>query len=206
MLGYAWKTLGWFLAGVAVALGFLLVPLQVAGERKKLDHTLADIAQARKDIRALETEFQTRANLAQLDQWNSDTLRLVAPAAAQFVANEAGLAAIDVRQSGGMQTASFVPSAPVSETQAAAAAPVVTPAPQPAVAVVPATAAKPIRTVAVISNVRGPSLADAVTAVKAVAVTRAKAQAVAMLDRQLLSDSTVGDLLSGARAEGGSRR
>jgi hypothetical protein len=200
MLGYAWKTLGWFFMSVAVALGFLLVPLQVAGERKKLDHTLADIAQARKDIRALETEFQTRANLAQLDQWNSDTLRLVAPAAAQYVSNEAGLAAIDVRQSGGMQAASFVPSAPVSETTQAVAvvAPVVTAA--------PVVAEKPIRAVAVISNVRGPSLAEAVVAVKAVAVTRAKAQAVAMLDRQLLSDSTVGDLLSGARAEGRSRR
>ena len=62
MLGYAWKTLGWFLAIVAVALGFLLVPLQVAAERKKLDRTVSQIADAQRDIRALETEFDTRAS------------------------------------------------------------------------------------------------------------------------------------------------
>jgi len=196
MLGLAWKTLGWFLAGVAVALGFLLVPLQVAAERKKLDRTVADIAQAHRDIRALETEFETRANLAQLDQWNNDTLRLVAPGAGQFVADEAALAAIDVRQPGaaGIQTASFVPAPPVSEplatpvpaqVETAAAAPVRTPAPAPAVATAPAKRA-PVA---------------AIAAVKPSPAKRAKAQAVAMLDRKLLSDSTVGDLLSSARAE-----
>ncbi|MDF0489120.1 hypothetical protein PX554_13335 [Sphingomonas sp. H39-1-10] len=195
MLGLAWKTLGWFLAGVAVALGFLLVPLQVAAERKKLDRTVADIAQARRDIRALETEFETRANLAQLDQWNNDTLRLVAPGAGQFVADEAALAAIDVRQPGtaGIQTASFVPSPPVSESLAAAApAQAETVAPKP----VAAPAAAPAK----------PAPVVAVAAVKQPAVKRAKAQAVAMLDRKLLSDSTVGDLLSSARAESRSAR
>ena len=189
MLGLAWKTLGWFLAGVAVALGFLLVPLQVAAERKKLDHTVADIAQARRDIRALETEFETRANLAQLDQWNNDTLRLVAPGAGQFVTDEAALAAIDVRQPGaaGVQTASFVPSPPVSESLAAAAT------------VQPATVpAAPAPAPAVVAPVK-PVLATA--AVKPSATKRAKAQAVAMLDRKLLSDSTIGDLLSSARRE-----
>lgn len=194
MLGLAWKTLGWFLAGVAVALGFLLVPLQVAAERKKLDHTVADIAQAKRDIRALETEFETRANLAQLDQWNNDTLRLVAPGAGQFVADEAALASIDVRQPGaaGVQTASFVPSGPMSESLAAAASAQVAEAavqhpaqPQPKPQAAVATAAVTVK--------------DAV-------VKRAKAQAVAMLDRQLLSDSTVGDLLSRARSEARSHR
>jgi len=189
MLGLAWKTLGWFLAGVAVALGFLLVPLQVAAERKKLDHTVADIAQARRDIRALETEFETRANLAQLDQWNNDTLRLVAPGAGQFVTDEAALAAIDVRQPGaaGVQTASFVPSPPVSESLAAAAT--VQPATVPAAPAPAPAAVAPVK----------PVLAAA--AVKPSATKRAKAQAVAMLDRKLLSDSTIGDLLSSARRE-----
>ena len=94
MLGLAGKSLGWFLAGVAVALGFLLVPLQVAAERKKLDRTAAEIIRAKRDIRALETEFDTRANLAQLDKWNAETLGLVAPAADQFVADESALASI----------------------------------------------------------------------------------------------------------------
>ncbi len=64
MLAYAWKSPGWFLAGAAVALGFLLVPLQVAAERKKLDRTVTDIAQAQREIRALaETEFDTAPTL-----------------------------------------------------------------------------------------------------------------------------------------------
>lgn len=198
MLGYAWKTMGWFLAGVAVALGFLLVPLQVAAERKKLDHTVADIAQARRDIRALETEFETRANLAQLDQWNNDTLRLVAPGAGQFVADEAALASIDVHHQGGadIQTASFVPAPPMSETLAEAAqvqVAMVAPEPhaQPAVAV---------------KTKAAPTLATAVAKVKDIDVKRVKVQAVAMLDRKLLSDSTVGDLLSSARREARSGR
>ncbi|AOH84554.1 hypothetical protein AWL63_11820 [Sphingomonas panacis] len=192
MLGLAWKTLGWFLAGVAVALGFLLVPLQVAAERKKLDRTVADIVQARRDIRALETEFETRANLAQLDQWNNDTLRLVAPGAGQFVADEAALAAIDVRQPGtaDIQTASFVPAPPVTDSPAAA-----TPAQ------VETAAVAPVRTPAPVATPAKPTPVAAVAAVKPTTAKRAKAQAVAMLDRKLLSDSTVGDLLSSARAE-----
>ena len=114
MLGLAWKSLGWFLAGVAVALGFLLVPLQVAAERKKLDRTAAEIARAKRDIRALETEFDTRASLAQLDKWNAESLGMVAPAADQFVADEAALASIEPTAAGsGPQMASFVPAAPV---------------------------------------------------------------------------------------------
>ncbi|RZF64556.1 hypothetical protein EWE75_10320 [Sphingomonas populi] len=192
MLGLAWKTLGWFLAGVAVALGFLLVPLQVAAERKKLDHTVADIAQAHRDIRALETEFETRANLAQLDQWNNDTLRLVAPGAGQFVADEAALAAIDVHQPGtaDIQTASFVPAPPVTESPAAAAP-----------AQVETAAVTPVRAPAPVAAPAKPAPVAAVAAVKPTTAKRAKAQAVAMLDRKLLSDSTVGDLLSSARAE-----
>jgi len=192
MLGLAWKTLGWFLAGVAVALGFLLVPLQVAAERKKLDRTVADIAQARRDIRALETEFETRANLAQLDQWNNDTLRLVAPGAGQFVADEAALAAIDVRQPGtaDIQTASFVPAPPVTDSPAADAP-----------AQVETAAVAPVRAPARVAAPAKPAPVTAVAAVKPTTAKRAKAQAVAMLDRKLLSDSTVGDLLSSARAE-----
>lgn len=200
MLGLAWKTMGWFLAGVAVALGFLLVPLQVAAERKKLDHTVADISQARRDIRALETEFETRANLAQLDQWNNDTLRLVAPGAGQFVADEAALASIDVRQTGGaaIQTASFVPAPPMSESLADAAVPAA-----PVVAEVKAQPAVAVqaRPAVAVKVKAAPTLAAAVAKVKEIGIKRVRVQAVAMLDRKLLSDSTIGDLLSSARTE-----
>lgn len=183
MLSYAWKSLGWFLAGVAVALGFLLVPLQVAAERKKLDRTVSEIAQAHRDIRALETEFDTRANLAQLEKWNGDTLRLTAPAAGQYVADEGALAAIDVNQPGlggaTVQTASLVvpsmPDAPVARTVPAVAVRVADPAP----------VAK-----------AEPAVAAAVAQVRDRTIERGKAQAVALLDRRLLSDSTIGDLFS----------
>lgn len=191
MLGLAGKSLGWFLAGVAVALGFLLVPLQVAAERKKLDHTVADIARAHRDIRALETEFDTRANLAQLDKWNAETLGLVAPAADQFVSDEAELAAIaPARGNTGPQLASFVPAAPVD---ASASQPVV----QAAVATTVRTTAGTTAPAAVARAVAAP-VARAAMASLAPARPRA---AVAMLDRALLDDSVIGDLRSAARAE-----
>lgn len=190
MLAYAWKSLGWFLAGIAVALGFLLVPLQVAAERKKLDRTVSEIAAAHRDIRALETEFDTRANLAQLEQWNGDTLRLTAPAAGQYVSDEAALAQIDLRQGGPVgatvQTASMVvPSLPAGQTMA------------PVAPVAPAV----VREASTV-----PSVTAAVAQVRSSAISRGKDQAVAMLDRKLLSDSMIGDLVSGARSETGRSR
>ena len=190
MLAYAWKSLGWFTAIVAVALGFLLVPLQVAAERRKLDKTVAQIGAAHRDIRALETEFDTRANLAQLEQWNGDTLRLTAPVAGQYITDEAALASLDLRgaQPGeaGTQMASLVvPSRPTGLATVQATT--------PAIRILPATAmAAP-----------EPSLAGAVAEVRTAAVERIKSQAVASLDRKLLSDSTIGDLMSSARAETG---
>lgn len=203
MMAYAWKSLAWFLVGVAVALGFLLVPLQVAAERKKLDRTIDAIANARRDIRSLETEFDTRANLAQLEQWNGDTLRLVAPSAAQFVPSETALAEISFRPGAApgvmpgeaaVRTAALVvPALPSAD----AAAPLATPAPAtPA----PATSA-PAAPVALAAAAPQPSVAHAVAEVRTAMAARGKSQAVAMLDRQLLSDTTIGDLLSGAHAE-----
>jgi hypothetical protein len=188
MLGYAWKSLGWFLASVAVALGFLLVPLQVAAERKKLDRTVSEIADAHRDIRALETEFDTRANLAQLEKWNGDTLRLTAPAATQFVSDAGALASMDVRQGdGSTQMASLVvPSLPDGVVTSAI--------PAISTAVAPARVAD-----------AEPSAAGAVAQVRDRAIESGKAQAVALLDRKLMSDSTIGDLLNGARAEAGVR-
>ena len=186
MLGYAWKSLGWFLASVAVALGFLLVPLQVAAERKKLDRTVSEIADAHRDLRALETEFDTRANLAQLEKWNGDTLRLTAPVAAQFLPDTGALASLDVHQGASVQMASLVvPSLPDSATRPAASI-------VPAVAGVNAPAAT-----------AEPTVTAAVAQVRDHAIASGKAQAIALLDRKLMSDSTIGDLLGGTRTEAG---
>jgi hypothetical protein len=191
MLAYAWKSLGWFLAGVAVALGFLLVPLQVAAERKKLDKTVALITQAHRDIRALETEFDTRANLAQLEKWNGDTLRLTAPAATQFVSGEGALASLDLNQGhdATVQTAALVvPALPDGSTMR----PATTPAVATRIVETPAPATKPAP--ATLAQVRERT------------VQSSKTQTVALLDRKLLSDSTIGDLFSGARTEAGRMR
>lgn len=190
MLAYAWKSLGWFLAGVAVALGFLLVPLQVAAERKKLDKTVSEIADANRDLRALETEFDTRANLAQLEKWNGDTLRLSAPAAGQFVTDAGALASIDVRQAGApVQTAALVVPTDGAVVRAS-----------------PAVATAMISPVSAPAPTAARTVATAVAQVRDRAIERGRTQAVALLDRKLLSDSTITDLLNGARAEAGAGR
>jgi len=219
MLAYAWKSLGWFLAGIAVALGFLLVPLQVAAERKKLDRTVSDIIAAKRDIRALETEFDTRANLAQLEKWNGDTLRLTAPAAGQFVSDEGTLAAMNVNGSGQngevVQTAALVvPSLPDVDTAphvipAVATRIVDTPA-APAAPTIPAAKSAPAVKAAPIAKTAPAPVRLAVAPVVAprvqpVAAHRSAPQAVAMLDRKLLSDTTLGDLMSTARTESRAR-
>ncbi|QBM76378.1 hypothetical protein E2E30_11770 [Sphingomonas sp. AAP5] len=201
MLGLAGKSLGWFLAGVAVALGFLLVPLQVAAERKRLDRTAADIVRAKRDIRALETEFDTRANLAQLDKWNAETLGLVAPAADQFVADESALASIEPTQRGtAPQMASFVPAAPaaVAMSQQPVIQPAVATAVAPAAPRAAAAASTPAQRVAPVSGAVAAPVAR--TAMASVSRERPRA-AVALLDRALLDDSVIGDLRSSARAE-----
>ena len=91
---YRLKGLGWLASCAMVAIGFYLVSSQVAAERKKLEQIDRKIVSAQRDIRALETEFDVRANLAQLERWNGDTLALTVPTAQQFVADEAALASL----------------------------------------------------------------------------------------------------------------
>jgi hypothetical protein len=203
---YRFKGIGWFGGCVAVVLGFYLVSLQVAGERKKLEQLERRIESAQRDIRALETEFDTRANLAQLEKWNGDTLALSSPTAGQFVGDEAQLAALDLTapaagglpgQAGVRTAALVVPAgapAPVAMTLVAANAP--RPAAPSAAVQRTATVAAPVRT------------ADASVArqVAVAAVARVRPEAVALLDRKLLSDNTLGDILSGARAEARTKR
>ena len=206
---YRLKGVGWFGGCVAVVLGFYLVSLQVAAERKKLETVNGQIRSAERDIRALETEFDTRANLAQLERWNGDTLALSAPTAGQFVASESALASLDVNQIGGpagatVQTAQLlVPSLPVA---AAAAAPQAVD-----VAVQAVAAAAPLKPVTVRATVQTARATDtaivrAAAPQRLAAVAKVRPQAVAMLDRKLLSDNTLGSILSGARAEAGRLR
>lgn len=226
---YRLKGIGWMAVLLGIVLGFYLVSLRVAAERKTLDGVNARIESAERDIRALETEFDTRANLAQLEKWNGDTLALAAPTAAQFVRDDAQLASIDPNQlpGFGIKTAALVvPSMPVAPV-------VVAPAPVRVAAVKPVRVAVakpvPVRVAAItlarnarsaptpaktrptqtaVAETVAPTgraalvmarLAEAARGREAVA--RVRPQAVAMLDRKLLSDTTFGDILNGARAE-----
>jgi hypothetical protein len=196
MAAHKLKGLGWFGGCTVVALGFYLVSLQVAAERKKLEQLDAKIAAAERDIRALETEFDTRASLAQLERWNGDTLALVAPTAAQFMHSDAQLARVSFRPrtpgANGIRTAALVVPAYVAQVQA----PTITPAAPSAAAISVAVPAKATTrpTVAVLASARQVS--------RPVARPIAhKVQTVAMLEGGLLSDTTLGDLVSGARSE-----
>ena len=208
---YRFKGIGWFGGCVAVVLGFYLVSLQVAGERKKLEQMDRRIESAQRDIRALETEFDTRANLAQLEKWNGDTLALSSPTAGQFVGDEAQLAALDLTAPamGGVtgqatvRTAALVvpagAPAPVAMTLVAANAP------RPA-APAATTAATVQRTAAAAATTVRTADASVARQVAVAAVARVRPEAVALLDRKLLSDNTLGDILSGARAEARTKR
>ena len=222
---YRLKGAGWLLTCVGVALAFYLVSLRVADERKRVEQVNARIALAQRDIRALETEFDTRANLVQLERWNGDTLALAAPGAGQFVHDEAALAAIDVR--GGplagaeVRTAALIvpaaappavlPAAPAPALALAHAAPVTVPAAAAPARVAPSGGAAQVVQVASLHLTPSPAATRALArqeeaARGRAAVAKVRPQAVAMLDSKLLSDATLGDLLASARRESGRRR
>lgn len=116
----SFKGLGWFLCGVIVAPACYMVTSQGAAERQRLQQVESRIVQAKKDIRGLETEFQTRANLAQIEQWNGDVLALAAPAAQQFK-DDTQLASLDQDD--------VMPEAHASSLVVPAGAPKLTPEP-----------------------------------------------------------------------------
>lgn len=184
---FGFGTLGKLVAVGVMAPAFYLVISQGAAERGRVEAVERSIVQARKDIRALETEFDTRANMAQLERWNGDVLALAAPRAEQYVGGEHQLASLPGRTEGGnVALAYVVPSAPMEMAAAA---------PEPTLAEAPASAATPAKA----DKVK--PAAKPIGAVRTAAVIPAKARAVAMLDRTLLSDATMADLARSARKE-----
>lgn len=182
---YGFKGMGWFLAAVVVVPACYLVTSQGAAERARLNAVEARIAATAKEIRTLETEYDTRANLAQLQQWNGEVegLKLAAPAPQQFLADEQQLASLDsVEAPAKAQMAAVVPAgAPVALAQAA-------PAPAPTVQTRDVAQPKP-----------GPVAVASRTLDGGV---KAKLIKVAMADsNRLLSASTMDDLARGAARE-----
>ncbi|KTF67587.1 hypothetical protein ACNFJ7_00325 [Sphingomonas sp. HT-1] len=95
MAMHGFRGLGWLLCSVIVAPTCYMVTSHGAAERARLRGVEAAIVAAHKEIRGLETEFETRANLAQIERWNGDVLAMNAPAPQQYLASATGLAALD---------------------------------------------------------------------------------------------------------------
>lgn len=200
--------LGWYAAGLIVAPGCYLVSSMVAAERTHVEQVERAIAKAHKDIRQLETEFDTRANLAQLERWNGEVMRYTAPTPQQFLASDTALASLRVLETEG-----------VAERYAAMVVPEGVPdvvagtTPTASDAVAPAAAKAKVAAAVAVKPASKPEAAASVTpkpvkALESAAAKPVKAAAktpreeeVAMLDRKLLKDSSFGDLMKGVRAE-----
>lgn len=178
------KGFGWFALGVLVAPPCYLVTSEVGQARAEVEAVERVIVQTRREIRALETEFATRANFAQLQRWNGDVLAYTAPRAEQFLVSDTALAdlARPERNAEPTRYAALVIPKGVPEVTAEAQVAADAPADVARTAPVAATAEAAPR----------PRLSSA--------------GAVAMLDRQILSDATLGDLARGAQAEASGRR
>lgn len=224
MMALGFKGMGWFLCGLVVAPGCYVVMSQVAAERARVESVDGAIRQAKRDIRNLETEFKTRANFAQLERWNGEVFALGAPQPEQFAGDIAELAArgmgegdaemryasyvvptmtaeIDDAVRGGIQRAQMAAreasQAPSPVQTASVSAP--TPTRQLSDATPKAAATKPTRSAAVVPTAKPVRTA---AAPKAKPAPRQPQRAeVASLDRKLLSDSTMGDLMKAARSE-----
>lgn len=203
--------LGWYAAGLIVAPGCYLVSSMVAAERTHVESVERAIAKAKKDIRQLETEFDTRANLAQLERWNGEVMRYTAPTPQQFLASDTALASMRALETEGVAeryAAMVVPegvpdaiagSAATASDAVAAVAPAAKPAPLKAAA----DKAVAPKVAAVKAPAAMPPARQQVAAAKPPkpAPKTAREQAVASLDRSLLRDSSFGDLMKGVRAE-----
>lgn len=95
------QSLFWVLLVALGALGAYLVSLRVATERNELMRVRTQIAQARADIRYLETEFGARANMRQLERWNAEDFRYSALPADHYLDDERQLAHLDGMEANG---------------------------------------------------------------------------------------------------------
>jgi len=186
MAVHRFEGLGWLLCAVIVAPACYLVNSYGAAEQAKLNATKAAILQAQRDIRQLETEFSTRANLAQLERWNGEVLALAAPAPQQFLTSETQIASLGQPPSDAqVQTAALVVPAAAPPIQAAAAE--AGPAPRSVQAAATGSAsAKP--TAQQDDELRR-------------LMKKAERQAVAMVGDGVLSASTIDDLRKLAKRE-----
>ena len=185
MIAQRFRALGWVAGIASAACGLYLISLQVAAERAKLEDVDRRIASAQRDMRALQTELGTRANMRQLQRWNDDVLSLAAPRAAQYLTSESQLATL----SPGIVSGTDRIGAPEAVQVAAAprAASVSAPAPVRVARAEPAPSVSPIRQA---------SFVPAESSRMAPRIER-----VAMIDRTVLGRGTLGDLVRTAAEE-----
>jgi hypothetical protein len=182
MIAQRFRPLGW-VAGIAAAACMLyMISLQVASERGRLEEIDRKIAAAKRDIRQLQTELGTRASLRQLERWNGEVLALSAPAAGQFLPDDAALAAIDRNQLG--EASAAPPPAMMAVMTAPAEAPAT---PEPTLLARLTKPAPPPKSL---------TKADKQVQAAIAAKPAAKPQRVALLD-----GATISDLSSAARGE-----
>jgi hypothetical protein len=88
------RSVTWAAAVATAALSCYLISHRVSAERNALEEVERDIAQARDDILALNTEFETRSRMSQIERWNRHDFVLHAPGAGQFLEGELQLASL----------------------------------------------------------------------------------------------------------------
>lgn len=118
MIAARFRSLKWAAFAMAAGLGCYMVTTYVSGERRTLEKVEKNILTAKLAVRGLETELGTRASMAQLERWNSDTLALRAPKPEQYLDGVAQLASL----AGGARAAPVpipaavpAPAAPVAQ-------------------------------------------------------------------------------------------
>ncbi len=113
------RSVAWTAAVATAALSCYLISHRVSAERSALEDVERQIAQTRDDIVALNTEFETRSRMSQIERWSRRDFVLAAPGPAQFLAGEFELASLVAPPAlhDGLQLAS------AAETTAAGAVP-----------------------------------------------------------------------------------
>jgi hypothetical protein len=218
------KNILWILIVAFGALTAYLISLRVATERNAVQALDGRIYAVRTDIRYLETEFESRSNMRQLEKWNNDDYRYGAPQAAQYLPDERALASLDgVKSNGELYVAPPVMMAMAAAGDAAPQATTRTESPAPAqireddsilrVASVAAEASAPVQDAPrkAVDEARSTPVRTAQVSsrspshVVAPNVVARKAARMALLDAQLLDDRTLRDLGAKAAAEAGTR-
>jgi hypothetical protein len=86
------RRIGWFAALAVCAMLYVTLHLNVHAVRSEVIRAERQIVALEQEKLLLETEFQTRSNQLQLEEWNRVDFGYSAPTAAQFLDNERQLA------------------------------------------------------------------------------------------------------------------